>query len=46
MLSKLGFMIEQLDVPVEGKKKPAEQKQQEKNPGQNGQKSSVWLFPA
>ena len=46
MLSKLGFMIEQLDVPVEGKKKPAEQKQQEKNPGQNGQKSSVWLIPA
>lgn len=46
MLSKLGFMIEQLDVPVEGKKKPAEQKQQEKSPGQNGQKSSVWLFPA
>ncbi len=46
MLSKLGFMIEQLDVPVEGKKKPAEQKQQEKNPGQNGQKSSVWLLPA
>ena len=46
MLSKLGFMIEQLDVPVEGKKKPVEQKQQEKNPGQNGQKNSVWLLPA
>jgi hypothetical protein len=43
MLGKLGFMIEQLDVPVEGKKKPTEQKPQEKNPGQ---KSSVWLFPA
>ncbi len=43
MLGKLGFMIEQLDVPVEGKKKPADQKQQEKRPGQ---KSSVWLFPA
>ncbi|MBZ5494840.1 MAG: zf-HC2 domain-containing protein [Acidobacteriia bacterium] len=39
----LGDMIQKLDVPVEGKKKPAEQKQQEKNPGQ---KSSVWLFPA
>ena len=45
LLSKLGFMIEQLDVPVEGKKKPDEPKQQEKNPGQNGQKSSVWLIP-
>jgi hypothetical protein len=40
---KLGMMIEQLDVPVEGKKKPAEQKQPEKNPGR---KSSVLLYPA
>jgi hypothetical protein len=40
---KLGIMIEQLDVPVEGKKKPAEQKQPEKNPGR---KSSVLLDPA
>jgi hypothetical protein len=40
------FMIEQLDVPVEGKKKPDEPKQQEKNPGQKGQKSSIWLIPA
>jgi hypothetical protein len=45
VLKNLGLMIEQLDVPVEGKKKPVEQKQQEKNPGQNGQKSSVWLLP-
>jgi hypothetical protein len=45
VLKNLGLMIEQLDVPVEGKKKPIEQKQQEKNPGQNGQKSSVWLLP-
>ena len=44
-LKNLGLMIEQLDVPVEGKKKPIEQKQQEKNPGQNGQKSSLWLLP-
>ena len=36
----LGFMIEKLDVPVEGKKKPEEQKQQDKNPGR---KSSVLL---
>ena len=40
---KLGIMIEQLDVPVEGKKKPDEQKQPEKNPGR---KSSVLLIPA
>jgi len=36
----LGLMIEKLDVPVEGKKKPAEQKQQDKNPGR---KTSVLL---
>jgi hypothetical protein len=41
-LKNLGFMIEKLDVPVEGKKKSDEQKQQEKNPGR---KSSVLLFP-
>jgi hypothetical protein len=46
MMNNLFFMIEQLDVPVEGKKKPDEPKQQEKNPGQNGQKSSIWLIPA
>jgi hypothetical protein len=45
VLKKLRSQIEQLDVPVEGKKKPDEQKQPEKNPGQNGQKSSVWLAP-
>jgi hypothetical protein len=43
VLKKLRSQIEQLDVPVEGKKKSDEQKQPEKNPGQNGQKSSVWL---
>jgi len=46
MINKMFFMIEQLDVPVEGKKKPDEPKQQEKNPGQKGQKSSIWLIPA
>jgi hypothetical protein len=47
MMNNLFFMIEQLDVPVEGnKKKPDEPKQQDKNPGQNGQKSSIWLIPA
>jgi hypothetical protein len=40
VLGKVGLMIEKSDVPVEGKKKPAEQKQQEKNPGR---KSSVLL---
>jgi len=44
ILKKLGFMIEQLDAPVEGNKKPADQKEQEKAPGQK--KSSVWLIPA
>jgi hypothetical protein len=43
LLGKLGIMIEQLDVPVEGKKKAAEPKQPEKLPKQ---KSSVMLFPA
>ncbi len=41
MFKRLGNAIEQLDVPVEGQKKPAEQKQPEKGPKQ---KSSVsWL---
>ncbi len=40
MWHKLGLKIEQLDVPVEGNKKPADEKQKEKAPGQ---KSSVWL---
>ena len=39
---RLGFMIEQLDVPVETQKKPAEPKPPEKGPRQ---KSSVSLFP-
>jgi hypothetical protein len=43
MLGKLGIMIEQLDVPVEGKKKATEPKQPDKAPKQ---KSSVMLFPA
>lgn len=43
VMKKLRSQIEQLDVPVEGKKKPDEQKQPEKNPGQNSPKSSVWL---
>jgi hypothetical protein len=42
LFGKLGIMIEQLDVPVEGKKKAAEPKQPEKNPKQ---KSSVMLLP-
>jgi hypothetical protein len=44
VLHKLGFMIEQMDVPIEGNKKPAEQKQPEKAPGQRG--SIVWLLTA
>ncbi len=43
LLGKLGIMIEQLDVPVEGKKKATEPKQPGKTPKQ---KSSVMLFPA
>jgi hypothetical protein len=43
LLGKLGIMIEQLDVPVEGKKKATEPKQPEKAPKQ---KSSVMLLPA
>ena len=44
MLNKLGFMIEQLDVPVEGKKKSGEpRQQQEKSPSD---KSSLLLLPA
>jgi Putative zinc-finger len=44
VFNKLGFMIERLDVPVEGKKKPGEPRQQrEKSPSQ---KSSVLLLPA
>ncbi len=42
VLRKLGFMIEQLDVPVEGNKKPDAQKPPEKAPGQK--KSSVSLY--
>ena len=43
VLGKLGIMIEQLDVPIEGKKKATEPKQPEKSPKQ---KSSVMLLPA
>ena len=43
LLGKLGIMIEQLDVPVEGKKKATEPKQPEKGPKQ---KSSVMLLKA
>ncbi len=43
VFNKLGFMMEQLDVPVEGKKKPGEpRQQQEKAPTQ---KSSLLLLP-
>ncbi len=43
MLTRLGVMIEQLDVPVEGKKKSGEpRQQQEKNPSG---KSSLLLLP-
>jgi ABC-type transport system involved in cytochrome bd biosynthesis fused ATPase/permease subunit len=45
LMHKLGFMIEQLDVPAEGNKKPDEQKQPEKTPAQP-KKSSVLLLPA
>jgi hypothetical protein len=44
VLHRLGFMIDQIDVPIEGNKKPAEQKQPEKAPGQKG--SIVWLLSA
>jgi hypothetical protein len=44
VFNKLGFMIEQLDVPVEGKKKSGEpRQQQEKAPSE---KSSLMLLPA
>jgi hypothetical protein len=44
VFNKLGFMIEQLDVPVEGKKKSGEPRQrQEKAPNKN---SSILLLPA
>ncbi|HYK89774.1 MAG TPA: zf-HC2 domain-containing protein [Acidobacteriota bacterium] len=44
LFNKLGFMIEQLDVPVEGKKKSGEpRQQQEKAPSKN---SSILLLPA
>jgi len=44
VFNKLGFMIEQLDVPVEGKKKSGEPRQrQEKAPSKN---SSLLLLPA
>jgi hypothetical protein len=43
MLNRLGLMIEQLDVPVEGKKKSGEpRQQQEKNPSD---KTSLLLLP-
>jgi len=44
VFNKLGFMIEQLDVPVEGNKKKSGEprQQQEKNPGD---KSSLLLLP-
>lgn len=44
MLNRLGLMIEQLDVPVEGKRKSGEpRQQQEKNPSG---KSSLLLLPS
>lgn len=44
VFNKLGFMIEQLDVPVQGKKKSGEPRQrQEKAPSKN---SSLLLLPA
>jgi hypothetical protein len=44
LFNRLGIMIERLDVPVEGKKKPGEpQKQQEKAPGNE---SSLLLLPS
>ncbi len=44
VFNKLGFMIDQLDVPVEGKKKSGEPRQrQEKAPSKN---SSILLLPA
>ncbi len=44
IFNKLGFMIEQLDVPMEGKKKSGEpRQQQEKAPSKS---SSVLLLPA
>jgi hypothetical protein len=44
VFNRLGFMIEQLDVPVEGKKKSGEPRQrQEKAPSKN---SSILLLPA
>lgn len=44
VFNKLGFMIEQLDVPVEGKKKSGEpRQQQEKAPSKS---SSLLLLPA
>jgi hypothetical protein len=44
VFNKLGFMIEHLDVPVEGKKKSGEPRQrQEKAPSKN---SSLLLLPA
>ena len=44
VLNKLGFMIEELDVPVEGKKKPGETRQQREKPP--SEKSSLLLLPA
>ncbi len=44
VFNKLGFMIEQLDVPLEGKKKSGEpRQQQDKAPSKN---SSLLLLPA
>ena len=44
VFNKLGFMIEQLDVPLEGKKKSGEpRQQQDKAPSKN---SSLLLWPA
>jgi len=44
VFNKLGFMIEQLDVPVEGKKDSGEPRQHQEKPPSN--KSSVLLLPA
>jgi len=44
LLNRLGFMIERLDVPVEGKKKPGETQQQPEKAPSN--ESSLRLLPA
>jgi hypothetical protein len=45
VLGKLGIMIEQLDVPIEGKKKATEPKQPEKSPKQKSSAAALSLIP-